>query len=31
MCRLAIYEIADPYSDNYDKALTDDIISKGEK
>lgn len=26
MCRLAIYEVADPYSKNYDKALTDSVI-----
>lgn len=31
MCRLAIYEIADPYNKNYDEALTNEVINKGEK
>jgi hypothetical protein len=29
MCRLAIYEISDPYNENYDKELCDKTIEKG--
>jgi hypothetical protein len=29
MCRLAIYSVADPYSPDYDKDVTDKVISKG--
>ena len=29
MCRLALYEISDPYSENFNEKLTDEIISKG--
>lgn len=29
MCRLAIYEVADPYNKNFDKNLTNDTINKG--
>jgi hypothetical protein len=28
MCRLAIYDISDPYNKAYDKELTNEIISK---
>ena len=31
MCRLAIYEIADPYNPNQDKELTAKIIEKGRR
>lgn len=31
MCRLAIYEVADPYNENYDDKLTNDTIQKGYK
>lgn len=27
MCRLAIYEISDPYNENYDEELTNNIIN----
>lgn len=29
MCRLAIYEVADPYNENYDAELTNDTIEAG--
>jgi hypothetical protein len=29
MCRLAIYEISDPYNKNYDEKLNNRIIKKG--
>lgn len=29
MCRLAIYEVADPYNKNFDQNLTNDTINKG--
>ena len=29
MCRLAVYEISDPYNENYDKELTAETIKKG--
>lgn len=29
MCRLAIYDVADPYSENYNKELTNKVIKKG--
>ena len=29
MCRLVLYEISDPYSENFNEKLTDEIISKG--
>jgi hypothetical protein len=29
MCRLAIYEISDPYNKNYDEKLCNSIIEKG--
>jgi hypothetical protein len=31
MCRLAIYEVADPYNKNYDSELTNETIKKGYK
>lgn len=31
MCRLTIYSIADPSSEDYDKDLTNQIIEKGRK
>lgn len=31
MCRLAIYEISDPYDPNYDKKKVDEILSKAEE
>jgi hypothetical protein len=31
MCRLAIYEISDPYNPNQDKELTAKIIEKGRR
>lgn len=31
MCRLALYEIADPYNANYDKELADKIIKEAYK
>jgi hypothetical protein len=30
MCRLALYEISDPYSKEYDEKLTKSIIKKGQ-
>ena len=27
MCRLAIYEISDPYNPNYDKEMTDKVLN----
>ncbi len=29
MCRLAVYEVADPYSPEYDRELTNETIEKG--
>lgn len=29
MCRLAIYEISDPYNPNYNEELTNEVIEKG--
>lgn len=29
MCRLAIYDVADPYSENYDPDLTNEVIEAG--
>ena len=31
MCRLALYEISDPYSKEYDAELTKSIIKKGKR
>ena len=31
MCRLAIYDVADPYSENYDKELVNSIIETANK
>lgn len=31
MCRLALYEISDPYSKEYDAKLTKSIIEKGRR
>ncbi len=31
MCRLALYEIADPYSKEYDKKLVEEIINKADE
>ena len=31
MCRLALYEISDPYSKEYDEKLTKQIIKKGKR
>jgi hypothetical protein len=31
MCRLAIYDISDPYSDNFNEELTQKTIEKGKK
>jgi len=31
MCRLAIYEISDPYNPNFDKELTREVIENGYK
>lgn len=31
MCRLAIYEISDPYSKEFDKKKLDEVMSKYEK
>lgn len=31
MCRLAIYEVADPYNPNYDAKLVEEVIEKGKK
>lgn len=31
MCRLAIYEVSDPYNENYDGGLTESTINKGYK
>jgi len=30
MCRLALYEISDPYSKEYDEKLTKSLIKKGQ-
>jgi hypothetical protein len=31
MCRLAIYDVADPYSEHYDEKITNETINKAYK